>query len=64
MPKNWHVVLARSRTLRTPRRSSESNREGIKKRSDSSESLLGMWALRDSNPRPSACKADALNQLS
>ena len=22
-----------------------------------------MWALRDSNPRPSACKADALNQL-
>ena len=22
------------------------------------------WALRDSNPRPSACKADALNQLS
>ena len=23
-----------------------------------------MWALRDSNPRPSACKADALNQLS
>ncbi len=23
-----------------------------------------MWELRDSNPRPSACKADALNQLS
>ncbi len=23
-----------------------------------------LWALRDSNPRPSACKADALNQLS
>ena len=22
------------------------------------------WALRDSNPRPSACKADDLNQLS
>ncbi len=22
------------------------------------------WELRDSNPRPSACKADALNQLS
>ena len=21
------------------------------------------WAVRDSNPRPSACKADALNQL-
>ena len=27
------------------------------------KSLTG-WALRDSNPRPSACKADALNQLS
>ena len=25
---------------------------------------LLLWALRDSNPRPSACKADALNQLS
>ena len=25
---------------------------------------LVLWALRDSNPRPSACKADALNQLS
>ena len=23
-----------------------------------------MWELGDSNPRPSACKADALNQLS
>jgi hypothetical protein len=22
------------------------------------------WEQRDSNPRPSACKADALNQLS
>ncbi len=22
-----------------------------------------MWALRDSNPRPSRCKRDALNQL-
>ena len=22
-----------------------------------------LWAVRDSNPRPSACKADALNQL-
>ena len=26
--------------------------------------LVVKWALRDSNPRPSACKADALNQLS
>ena len=27
------------------------------------ESLV-LWALTDSNRRPSACKADALNQLS
>ena len=26
--------------------------------------LLVLWEQRDSNPRPSACKADALNQLS
>ena len=26
--------------------------------------VLSMWALTDSNRRPSACKADALNQLS
>ena len=25
---------------------------------------FGKWALTDSNRRPSACKADALNQLS
>ena len=25
---------------------------------------FGWWELRESNPRPSACKADALNQLS
>ena len=30
----------------------------------SKKSLKEMWSLRDSNPRPSACKADALNQLS
>ncbi len=23
-----------------------------------------LWVLRDSNPRPSGCKPDALNQLS
>ena len=23
-----------------------------------------LWAMRDSNPRPSGCKPDALNQLS
>ena len=27
-------------------------------------SSFEMWALTDSNRRPSACKADALNQLS
>ena len=27
-------------------------------------SYLILWALTDSNRRPSACKADALNQLS
>jgi hypothetical protein len=26
--------------------------------------VRALWELRDSNPRPSACKADALNQLS
>ena len=30
----------------------------------SSCSLFSLWALTDSNRRPSACKADALNQLS
>ena len=28
------------------------------------EITLSLWALTDSNRRPSACKADALNQLS
>ncbi len=29
------------------------------------KSIIGFsWALTDSNRRPSACKADALNQLS
>ncbi len=34
---------------------------------DSEENSTGktpQWALTDSNRRPSACKADALNQLS
>ncbi len=26
--------------------------------------IYNVWALTDSNRRPSACKADALNQLS
>ena len=34
-----------------------------KKRGSQSEPLF-LWALTDSNRRPSACKADALNQLS
>ena len=29
-----------------------------------SHPLKGLWAFTDSNRRPSACKADALNQLS
>ena len=29
-----------------------------------SEMLFLEWEQRESNPRPSACKADALNQLS
>ena len=43
----------------------------IQKKSDDIEGYLFeeiskeiLWSLRDSNPRPSACKADALNQLS
>ena len=28
------------------------------------EKIITTWALTDSNRRPSACKADALNQLS
>ena len=37
-----------------------------KKRSSASscETSFEVWALTDSNRRPSACKADALNQLS
>ena len=30
----------------------------------SCKALILKWEQRDSNPRPSACKADALNQLS
>ena len=36
---------------------------GTKKETHRSESLF-LWEQRESNPRPSACKADALNQLS
>ena len=35
-----------------------------KKVSDCNLKPLFWWERRDSNPRPSACKADALNQLS
>ena len=41
MPKNWHVILARSRVLRTPLRSSESNREGTKKEATLLSRFLG-----------------------
>ena len=35
-----------------------------KKRLENFQSLFSMWELTDSNRQPSACKADALNQLS
>ncbi len=35
-----------------------------KKKRQALEVLVYWWALTDSNRRPSACKADALNQLS
>ena len=41
MPKKWDVILARSRVLRTPRRSSESNREGTKKEATLLSRFLG-----------------------
>ncbi len=48
-----------------PERSEEPPTLLYKPRSKTSKSCsLLLWALRDSNPRPSACKADALNQLS
>ena len=37
---------------------------GTKKNRQALEVLVYWWALTDSNRRPSACKADALNQLS
>ena len=37
---------------------------GIKKDPTLVVESLALWALTDSNRRPSACKADALNQLS
>ena len=39
---------------------------GIKKipRTPKNHGGTPLWALTDSNRRPSACKADALNQLS
>ena len=41
----------------------DTNRYHIKKDDPQKENHL-RWALTDSNRRPSACKADALNQLS
>ena len=41
-------------------------KQSIKKRAEAIKlhRLIVLWALTDSNRRPSACKADALNQLS
>ena len=36
----------------------------LKKAPRKTEVLFLEWEQRESNPRPSACKADALNQLS
>ena len=36
----------------------------MKKAPRKTEVLFLEWEQRESNPRPSACKADALNQLS
>ena len=41
MPKNWYTILSLSRALRTPRRSSESNREGTKKEATQKSRFLG-----------------------
>ena len=38
--------------------------QGTKKGVSEGHTLMFGWALTDSNRRPSACKADALNQLS
>ena len=41
--------------------------QGIRKTKTTPKGVVfvsDLWELRDSNPRPSACKADALNQLS
>ena len=42
----------------------KTNIEGTKKGEPLKILLCLTWALTDSNRRPSACKADALNQLS
>ena len=39
-------------------------RQHPRKKGASNETPFLLWALTDSNRRPSACKADALNQLS
>ena len=56
---------------RCPIKSGMTQRAGIMQRAgmtiikeDGLAVVLFWWELRESNPRPSACKADALNQLS
>ena len=48
-----HVAMKRMSPCRTNRKKHLGNSE-----------VLSQWEQRESNPRPSACKADALNQLS
>ena len=41
MPKNWYTILARSRALRTPRRSSSQTGKGQKKEATLLSRFLG-----------------------
>ena len=52
-------ITQKDYTKGTPNRA-----HGTIKRKRSTVKVDLLWELRESNPRPSACKADALNQLS
>ena len=48
-----HVAMKRMKSVPDEQKKHPGNTE-----------VLFLWEQRESNPRPSACKADALNQLS
>ena len=54
--KRFSAHVARKRMKSVPNE--------LKKAPRITEMLFLEWEQRESNPRPSACKADALNQLS